>query len=93
MKKLLYVLSVFVFCVSIQHIVHSESDAPRLSPDCLEKSKMREDKYVENIMKDIISTCHLNFDENSFWEVIKKPKFSFFMLRNYAFYIKISLTL
>ncbi|EJS69367.1 hypothetical protein CN425_09575 [Bacillus cereus] len=72
MKKLLYVLSVFVFCVSIQHIVHSESDAPRLSPDCLEKSKMRDDKYVEHIMKDIKTTFHLNFDENGFWEVSKK---------------------
>ncbi|EJS56370.1 hypothetical protein CN941_13165 [Bacillus cereus] len=72
MKKLLYVLSVFIFCVSIQHVVHSQSNAPRLSSDCLEESKMRDEKYVKNIMKDIISTFDLNIDENSFMEVSKR---------------------
>ncbi|EJQ95871.1 hypothetical protein [Bacillus cereus] len=72
MKKLLYILSVFVLCVSIQHVVHSQSDAPSLSSDCLEERKTRDEKYVKNIMKDIQSTFNLNFDENSFWEVSKK---------------------
>ncbi|MFB5248802.1 MULTISPECIES: hypothetical protein [Bacillus cereus group] len=71
MKKLLYVLSVFILCVSIQHVVHSQSNAPRLSSDCLEESKMRDEKYAKNIMKDIISTFDLNIDENSFMEVSK----------------------
>ncbi|MGE6590190.1 hypothetical protein ACQKFU_11320 [Bacillus mycoides] len=72
MKKLLYVLSVFILCVSIQHVVHSQSNAPRLSSDCLEESKIRDEKYVKNIMKDIISTFDLKIDENSFWEVSKR---------------------
>ncbi|MEK4469177.1 MULTISPECIES: hypothetical protein [Bacillus] len=72
MKKLLYVLSVFILCVSIQHVVHSQSNAPRLSSDCLEESKMRDEKYVKNIMNDIISTFDLNIDENSFMEVSKR---------------------
>lgn len=72
MKKLLYILSVFVLCVSIQHVVHSQSDAPSLSSDCLEERKVRDEKYVKNIMRDIRSTLNLNFDENSFWEVDKR---------------------
>ncbi|WP_242309585.1 hypothetical protein [Bacillus cereus group sp. BfR-BA-01331] len=72
MKKLLYVLSVFILCVSIQHVVHSQSNAPRLSSDCLEESKIRDEKYVKNIMNDIISTFDLKIDENSFWEVSKR---------------------
>ncbi|ARJ22648.1 hypothetical protein JFU18_00405 [Bacillus sp. TH22] len=72
MKKLLYVLSVFILCVSIQHVVHSQSNAPRLSSDCLEESKIRDEKYVKNIMNDIISTFDLKIDENSFWEISKR---------------------
>ena len=72
MKKLLYVLSVFILCVSIQHVVHSQSNAPRLSSDCLEESKIRDEKYVKNIMNDIISTFDLKIDENSFWEIGKR---------------------
>lgn len=72
MKKLLYVLSVFILCVSIQHVVHSQSNAPRLSSDCLEESKIRDEKYVKNIMNDIISTFNLKIDENSFWEISKR---------------------
>ncbi|QWI50074.1 hypothetical protein [Bacillus mycoides] len=72
MKKLLYILSVFVLCVSIQHVVHSQSDAPSLSSDCLEERKVRDEKYGKNIMRDIRSTFNLNFDENSFWEVDKR---------------------
>ncbi|MEK4579069.1 hypothetical protein [Bacillus sp. FSL R12-0074] len=72
MKKLLYVLSVFILCVSIQHVVHSQSNAPRLSSDCLEESKIRDEKYVKNIMNDIISTSDLKIDENSFWEISKR---------------------
>ncbi|MGE6401252.1 hypothetical protein [Bacillus cereus] len=72
MKKLLYILSVFVLCVSIQHVVHSQSGAPSLSSDCLEERKVRDEKYVKNIMRDIRSTFNLNFDENSFWEVDKR---------------------
>ncbi|MEX0136877.1 hypothetical protein MRBLBA71_003576 [Bacillus nitratireducens] len=72
MKKLLYVLSVFILCVSIQHVVHSQSDAPSLSSDCLEECKIRDEKYVKNIMNDIISTFDLKIDENSFWEVSKR---------------------
>ncbi|MGF2713860.1 hypothetical protein BWGOE3_29870 [Bacillus mycoides] len=72
MKKLLYILSVFVLCVSIQHVVHSQSDAPSLSSDCLKERKVRDEKYVKNIMRDIRSTFNLNFDENSFWEVDKR---------------------
>lgn len=72
MKKLLYVLSVFILCVSIQHVVHSQSNAPRLSSDCLEESKIRDEKYVKNIMNDIISTFDLKIDENSFLEVSKR---------------------
>ncbi|MBJ7987210.1 MULTISPECIES: hypothetical protein [Bacillus] len=72
MKKLLYILSVFVLCVSIQHVVHSQSDAPSLSSDCLEERKTRDEKYVKNIMRDIRCTFNLNFDENSFWEVDKR---------------------
>ncbi|PGO22393.1 hypothetical protein CN984_27105 [Bacillus cereus] len=72
MKKLLYVLSVFILCVSIQHVVHSQSNVPRLSSDCLEESKIRDEKYVKNIMNDIISTFDLKIDENSFWEVSKR---------------------
>ncbi|HDR7566133.1 TPA: hypothetical protein QCX66_004916 [Bacillus mycoides] len=72
MKKLLYVLSVFILCVSIQHVVHSQSNAPRLSSDCLEESKIRDEKYVKNIINDIISTFDLKIDENSFWEISKR---------------------
>ncbi|MGH0597591.1 hypothetical protein [Bacillus mycoides] len=72
MKKLLYVLSVFILCVSIQHVVHSQSNAPRLSSDCLEESKICDEKYVKNIMNDIISTFDLKIDENSFWEISKR---------------------
>ncbi|MEK5202578.1 hypothetical protein NST55_14835 [Bacillus sp. FSL R10-2789] len=72
MKKLLYVLSVFILCVSIQHVVHSQSNAPRLSSDCLEESEIRDEKYVKNIMNDIISTFDLKIDENSFWEISKR---------------------
>ncbi|QWG64156.1 hypothetical protein [Bacillus mycoides] len=72
MKKLLYVLSVFILCVSIQHVVHSQSNAPRLSSECLEESKIRDEKYVKNIMNDIISTFDLKIDENSFWEISKR---------------------
>lgn len=39
MKKILYILSVFILCVSIQQVVHSQTDAPELSSDCLEKGK------------------------------------------------------
>jgi len=59
-------------CVSIQHVVHSQSNVPRLSSDCLEESKMRDEKYVKNIMKDIKLTFNLNIDENSFLEVSKR---------------------
>ena len=69
MKKLLYVLSVFILCV---YVVHSQSNAPRLSSDCLEESKIRDEKYVKNIMNDIISTFDLKIDENSFWEISKR---------------------
>ncbi|SCM95422.1 Uncharacterized protein BWINRASL_02834 [Bacillus mycoides] len=72
MKKLLYVLSVFILCVSIQHVVHSQTDAPELSSDCLEESKIRDEKYAKNIIQDIKSTFNLNIDENSFWEVSKR---------------------
>lgn len=72
MKKILYILSVFVLCVTIQQVVHSQTDVPRLSSDCLEESKMRDEKYVKTIMKDIISTFNLKVDENSFWEVSKR---------------------
>lgn len=72
MKKILYILSVFVLCVSIQHVVHSQSDAPRLSSDCLEERKIRDEKYVKNIIQDIKSTFNLNIDEHSFWEVSKR---------------------
>ncbi|HHT7240050.1 hypothetical protein ABWK42_24610 [Bacillus sp. JJ927] len=72
MKKLLYVLSVFILCLSIQHVVHSQSNAPSLSSDCLEESKIRDEKYVKNIMNDIKSTFNLNIDENSFMEVSKR---------------------
>ncbi|WP_233154308.1 hypothetical protein, partial [Bacillus mycoides] len=57
---------------SIQHVVHSQSNAPRLSSDCLEESKIRDEKYVKNIMNDIISTFDLKIDENSFWEISKR---------------------
>ncbi|MEC5236154.1 hypothetical protein [Bacillus mycoides] len=53
-------------------MVHSQSNAPRLSSDCLEESKIRDEKYVKNIMNDIISTFDLKIDENSFWEVSKR---------------------
>ncbi|MGE1127583.1 hypothetical protein [Bacillus wiedmannii] len=72
MKKILYILSVFVLCVSIQHVVHSQTDALELSSDCLEKRKIRDEKYVKNIMKDIQSTFDLNIDEHSFWEVSQR---------------------
>lgn len=72
MKKILYILSVFVLCVSIQHVVHSQSDAPRLSSDCLGERKIRDEKYVKNIIQDIKSTFNLNIDEHSFWEVSKR---------------------
>ncbi|HDR7793915.1 TPA: hypothetical protein QCY19_002517 [Bacillus luti] len=72
MKKLLYVLSIFILCVSIQHVVHSQSGAPELSSNCLEESKIRDEKYVKNIMKDIKSTFHLNVDEKGFREMSKK---------------------
>lgn len=72
MKKTFYILSVFMLCVSIQHVVHSQSDAPRLSSDCLEERKIRDEKYVKNIMQDIKSTFNLNIDEHSFWEVSKR---------------------
>ncbi|MEB9505010.1 hypothetical protein P4J13_13805 [Bacillus anthracis] len=72
MKKILYILSVFVLCVSIQHVVHSQSDAPRLSSDCLEERKIRDEKYVKNIIQDIKSTFNLNIDEHSFLEVSKR---------------------
>ncbi|WP_242239927.1 hypothetical protein [Bacillus cereus group sp. BfR-BA-01309] len=72
MKKILYILGVFVLCVSIQQVVHSQTDAPELSSDCLEKRKIRDEKYVKNIMKDIQSTFDLNIDEHSFWEVSQR---------------------
>ncbi|MEI5891720.1 hypothetical protein DXB51_17735 [Bacillus cereus] len=72
MKKIFYILSVFILCVSIQHVVHSKSDAPRLSSDCLEERKIRDEKYVKSIMQDIKSTFNLNIDEHSFWEVSKR---------------------
>ncbi|MGE7884869.1 hypothetical protein [Bacillus sp. NPDC094077] len=72
MKKILYILSVFVLCVSIQHVVHSQSDVPRLSSDCLEERKIRDEKYVKKIMEDIKSTFDLTIDGGSFWEVSKK---------------------
>ncbi|EEK72798.1 hypothetical protein bcere0007_27110 [Bacillus mycoides] len=53
-------------------MVHSQSNAPRLSSDCLEESKIRDEKYVKNIMNDIISTFDLKIDENSFWEISKR---------------------
>ncbi|WP_002147002.1 hypothetical protein [Bacillus cereus] len=71
MKKILYILSVFVLCGSIQHVVHSQSDASRLSSDCLEESKIRDEKYVKNIMKDIKSTFDININEGEFMEVSK----------------------
>ncbi|ASZ17354.1 hypothetical protein CK938_12450 [Bacillus cereus] len=72
MKKTFYILSVFMLCVSIQHVVHSQSDAPRLSSDCLEERKIRDEKYMKNIIQDIKSTFNLNIDEHSFWEVSKR---------------------
>ncbi|UYX55302.1 hypothetical protein M3Y14_14890 [Bacillus thuringiensis] len=72
MKKLLYVLSVFILCVSIQHVVHSQTDVPKLSSECLEESKIRDEKYVKNIMKDIKSTFDLNIDDSSFMEVSQR---------------------
>lgn len=72
MKKLLYVLSIFIFCVSIQQVVHSQTDVPRLSSDCLEESKIRDEKYVRNIMKDIQSAFNLKIDESGFMEVSKR---------------------
>lgn len=72
MKKTFYILSVFMLCVSIQHVVHSQSEAPRLSSDCLEERKIRDEKYVKNIIQDIKSTFNLNIDEHSFWEVSKR---------------------
>ncbi|OQR57108.1 hypothetical protein [Bacillus sp. CDB3] len=72
MKKILFILSVFILCISIQHVVHSQSDEPRLSPNCLEESKIRDDKYVKNIMKDIISTFNLNIEEHGFFEVSQR---------------------
>ena len=61
-----------MLCVSIQHVVHSQSDAPRLSSDCLEERKIRDEKYVKSIIQDIKSTFNLNIDEHSFWEVSKR---------------------
>lgn len=72
MKKIFYILTVFILCVSIQQVVHSQTDAPELSSDCLEKRKIRDDKHVKNIISDIKSTFNLNIDENSFWEVSKR---------------------
>ncbi|MEC2970247.1 hypothetical protein P9Z24_29505, partial [Bacillus cereus] len=72
MKKIFYILSVFILCVSIQHVVHSQSDAPELSSDCLEERKVRDEKYVKNIIQDIKSTFNLNIDEHSFCEVSKR---------------------
>ncbi|EEL87170.1 hypothetical protein bcere0029_28680 [Bacillus cereus AH1272] len=72
MKKILYILSVFILCVSIQQVVHSQTDAPELSSDCLEKRKIRDDKHVKNIISDIKSTFNLKIDEHSFWEVSKR---------------------
>ncbi|MBJ7929139.1 hypothetical protein COI51_23025 [Bacillus toyonensis] len=72
MKKIFYILSIFILCVSIQHVVHSQSDAPRLSSDCLEERKVRDEKYVKNIIQDIKSTFNLNINEHSFWEVSKR---------------------
>lgn len=72
MKKILYILSVFILCVSIQQVVHSQTDVPELSSDCLEKRKIRDDKHVKNIICDIKSTFNLNIDEHSFLEVSKK---------------------
>lgn len=72
MKKILYILSVFVLCVSIQQVVHSQTDAPELTSDCLEKRKIRDDKHVKNIISDIKSTFNLKIDEHIFWEVSKR---------------------
>ncbi|MEE3946964.1 hypothetical protein COO17_20015 [Bacillus wiedmannii] len=72
MKKILYILTVFILCVSIQQVVHSQTDAPELSSDCLEKRKIRDEKYVKKIMRDIQSTFDLNIDEHSFWEVSQR---------------------
>ncbi|MBS9802589.1 hypothetical protein ACFU6E_08670 [Bacillus cereus] len=72
MKKTFYILSVFILCVSIQHVVHSQSDVLRLSSDCLEEGKIRDEKYVKNIIQDIKSTFNLNIDEHSFLEVSKR---------------------
>ena len=76
-EKIFYILSVFILCVSIQHVVHSQSDAPELSSDCLEERKVRDEKYVKNIIQDIKSTFNLNIDEHSFWEVSKRDLRSF----------------
>lgn len=72
MKKILYILTVFILCVSIQQVVHSQTDAPELSSDCLEKRKIRDDKHVKNIISDIKSTFNLKIDEHSFLEVSKR---------------------
>ncbi|WP_332699372.1 hypothetical protein [Halalkalibacter lacteus] len=69
MKKFLILLSALFLTLSINPLFSIAEEQPRLSSECLEKMKYRNEKRNMVIMDDIISSFNLDIDESGYHEL------------------------
>jgi hypothetical protein len=69
MKQILILFSALFFVCFINPIAFYAEGRPELSPECIEKGKVRNNQFNKEIMEDVKSSFNLNIDENSFVEL------------------------
>jgi hypothetical protein len=69
MKKFVVLLSALFLTLSINPLFSIAEGQPRLSPECLEKMKDRDENRNKVIMDDIISSFNLDIDESGYYEL------------------------
>ena len=52
---------------SFSQPLHAE--APRLTPECMEQRKARDEQFTQQVIKDVISSFQLDIDEHQYIEV------------------------
>ncbi|WP_462410318.1 hypothetical protein [Neobacillus sp. Marseille-QA0830] len=68
MKKIIPLLMGMSLISSLFSLpIHAE--VPRLTPDCLEQRKVRDEQFTNQVMKDVIATFNLDINEQSYSEI------------------------
>ncbi|MDN3019613.1 hypothetical protein PH210_25950 [Paenibacillus sp. BSR1-1] len=68
MTKTIILISCLFVSFSIPSL-HAHADFPRLTAECKEMAKLRDDQFTTLVMKDIISGFNLDIDDSSYIEI------------------------